>query len=44
MTMLILCLACIATWLINSQLRRSMERMQRQRVITAGVKLRGGSG
>ena len=32
MTMLLLCLACIATVIVNSQLYRSMDRMQRQRV------------
>lgn len=32
MTMLLLCLACIATVLINGQLYRSMEQMQKQRV------------
>lgn len=32
MTMLLLCLACIATVVVNSQLHRSMDRMQRQRV------------
>lgn len=32
MTMVILCLACIATALIISRLRGSMDRMQRQRV------------
>lgn len=32
MTMVVLCLACIATFLVISQLHGSMDRMQRQRV------------